>query len=122
MQDMRRESHPIKREKEVCKARITELEADLSQLLKERTKSLTESKLNWTGSPSPSIPNVHDSSGADSRNAIDVFSRAAEQQRMLSSTQPENAKLKKSKAERTASHTSGPRNRRSSHISRRSSS
>jgi chromosome segregation ATPase len=123
MEDLRRESDRIKRENEACKARIAELEADLSQLLKERRTSLTDSNVTWTGSPadgkSRSIPsdlaspNAHGSlddsncsrySGINSRHAIDVSARAAEQQRVLSATQLENAKLKQSIAEREAAN------------------
>lgn len=120
MEDLRRESHRIKRENEACKARIAELEADLSQLLKERASSLTESNVAWTGSPADgksrgdfASPNARGSlddsesnrhSGANSRHAIDLSARAADQQRVLSSTQLENAKLKKSIAEREAAN------------------
>jgi DNA repair exonuclease SbcCD ATPase subunit len=101
MDEVRRDFRKVQEDTSVYKARIAELESQLSQLLLEKAQPTLHSSRSPPNSPALSFADSKTEADwssileANSRHAQDVSAKAARQQQQLTSTQRENAELKR---------------------------
>jgi regulator of replication initiation timing len=101
MDELRRDFRKVQEETILYKSRIAELESQLSQLRLEKGHSPLPFSRSTPNSPmavsddSTLGPEWSSLLEVNSRHALDASARAAEQQLLLSSTQQENAELKR---------------------------